>query len=365
MRNACLVFIGSLNREAPYFQGARGVGLSVYRFDEETLETQKLAETNDVDNPTFLSVTPDGSRIYANSEVFTWREGAVSAYSFDRGSSTLTYLNKQPSLGSITAHNTITRDGTKLLVANYGMGEGGPDRAVAVYGFDKSGALSAPLASVSQTGTGPNAARQERSHAHSVIETIGGGTAIVADLGIDRLVSYRIGQDGKLSKLAESALPLGAGPRHLALHPNGRFVFVMNELDSTIVSMVLDEATGKLSIIDAKPAVSAEARDSNHCADIQISPDGCFVYGSNRGNDSVVIMAVDQQTGSLSLVGYVPCGGATPRNLALTPSGGHLFSSNQNADRISIFARDADSGMLTDTGRAIEIGTPMCVKIVR
>ncbi|RUY87839.1 beta-propeller fold lactonase family protein, partial [Mesorhizobium sp. M7A.F.Ca.CA.003.01.2.1] len=189
--------------------------------------------------------------------------------------------------------------------------------------------------------------------------------AIVADLGIDRLVSYRIEREGNLAKLTESALPSGAGPRHLALHPNGRFVFVMNELDSTIVSMALDEATGKLSIIDAKPAVPAEARDSNHCADIQISPDGRFVYGSNRGHDSVVIMAVDQQTGSLSLVSYIPCGGATPRNLALTPSGGHLFSANQNGDRISIFARDADSGILTDTGRAIEIGTPMCVKIVR
>lgn len=365
MSKDCLVFVGSLNREAPYFQGARGVGLGVYSFDEATLEIRKLAETNDVDNPTFLSVTPDGSRIYANSEVFVWREGTVSAYRFDRGSGTLTYLNKQPSLGSITAHNTITRDGTKLLVANYGMGEGGPDRAVAVYGFEKDGALTPPLASVSHKGSGPNAARQERSHAHSVTETIAGGTAVVADLGIDRLVSYRIGQDGNLTKLTESALTPGAGPRHLALHPNGRFVFVMNELDSTVVSMALDEASGKLSIIDAKPAVPAEARDSNHCADIQISPDGRFVYGSNRGHDSVVIMAVDQQTGALSLVGYAPCGGATPRNLALTPSGSHLFSANQNADRISIFARDAASGMLTDTGRAIEIGTPMCVRIVR
>jgi 6-phosphogluconolactonase len=365
MSKDCLVFVGSLNREAPYFQGARGVGLGVYSFDEATLEIRKLAQTNDVDNPTFLSVTPDGSRIYANSEVFVWREGTVSAYRFDRGSGTLTYLNKQPSLGSITAHNTITRDGTKLLVANYGMGEGGPDRAVAVYGFEKDGALTPPLASVSHKGSGPNAARQERSHAHSVTETIAGGTAVVADLGIDRLVSYRIGQDGKLTKLTESALTPGAGPRHLALHPNGRFVFVMNELDSTVVSMALDEASGKLSIIDAKPAVPVEARDSNHCADIQISPDGRFVYGSNRGHDSVVIMAVDQQAGVLSLVGYVPCGGATPRNLALTPSGSHLFSANQNADRISILARDAASGMLTDTGRAVEIGTPMCVRIVR
>ena len=136
-----LVFVGSLNREAPYFQGARGVGLGVYAFDEETLETVKLAETDDIDNPTFLSVTPDGSRVYANSEVFAWREGTVSAYRFDRGAGTLAYLNKQPALGSITAHNAVSRDGSKLFVANYGMGSGGPDRSLVVYGFEKDGAL--------------------------------------------------------------------------------------------------------------------------------------------------------------------------------------------------------------------------------
>ena len=113
------------------------------------------------------------------------------------------------------------------------------------------------------------------------------------------------------------------------------------------------------------PAVPAEAREGNHCADIQISPDGKFLYGSNRGHDSIAIFAVEQDTGKLSLVDYTPCGGATPRNLALTPSGSHLFSANQNADRISIFARDPASGRLTDTGRAIEIGTPMCVRITR
>jgi 6-phosphogluconolactonase len=365
MQNVSLVFVGSLNREAPYFQGARGVGLGIYSFDEDTLETRKLAETGDVDNPTFLSVTPDGSRVYVNSEVFTWREGTVSAYGFDRGSGTLTYLNKQPSLGSITAHNTITRDGTKLLVANYGMGQGGPDRAVVVYGLLQDGGLTAPLSSVVHAGTGTDPARQERPHAHSATETIAGGVAIVADLGIDRLVSYRIGPDGSLTKLAESALAPGAGPRHVALHPGGHFVFVMNELDSTVVSLALDNATGKLTLVDTKPAVPPEARDSNHCADIQISPDGRFLYGSNRGHDSVVILSVDQQTGALALVDYAPCGGATPRNLALTPSGGHLFSANQNADRISIFARNAATGLLTDTGRSIDVGTPMCVKIVR
>jgi 6-phosphogluconolactonase len=365
MQNAYLVFVGSLNREAPYFQGARGVGLGVYSFDEETLDIRKLAETGDVDNPTFLSVTPDGSYVYANSEVFAWREGVVSAYRFDRRTAALSYINKQPALGSITAHNTITRDGAKLLVANYGFGEGGPDRSVVVYGFREDGGLTAPLSSVAHSGTGPDVSRQERPHAHSATETVAGGIVIVADLGIDRLVSYRIGLDGSLTRLAESALAPGTGPRHIALHPGGRFVFVMNELDSTVVSLALDDATGKLAIIDTKPAVPAEARESNHCADIQISPDGRFLYGSNRGHDSIVIFSVDQQTGALALVDYAPCGGATPRNLALTPSGGHVFSANQNADRITIFARDVATGHLTDTGRFIDIGTPMCVKMVR
>lgn len=365
MAHDLLVFVGSLNREAPYFQGARGVGLSVYGFNETTLETTKLAETNDVDNPTFLSVAEDGTNLFANSEVFTWREGTVSAYRFDRATNTLTYVNKQPTLGSVAAHNFISRDGKKLFVANYSIGEGGPDQAVAVYGIRPDGGLTAPLASVAHEGTGPNAERQERSHAHSVTETVGGGTVVVADLGIDALVTYNIAANGTLEPLVETALKPGAGPRHVALHPNGKFVFVMNELDSTVVSLALDAASGGLAFVDAKPAVPAEARGHNHCADIQISPDGRFLYGSNRGHDSVAIFAVDQESGKLTLVDYTPCGGPTPRNLCLTPSGGHLFSANQNGDRISIFSRNAETGRLTDTGKTIEIGTPMCVKITR
>lgn len=364
MATDLLVFVGSLNREAPYFQGARGVGLGVYRFNESTLSLEKLDETGEIDNPTFFSVTADGHYVYANSEVFAWREGTVTAYRFDRERGTLAYLNKQPALGSITAHSSITRDGGKLLVANYGIGAGGPDQSVVVYGFRDDGSLSAPLACVAHSGTGPNEARQERSHAHSVTPSMSGRTLIVADLGTDNLVTYRLAANGVLEKLAESPLKPGAGPRHVALHPNGRFVYVMNELDSTVVALTLDEETGVLDEVNALPAVPDEARDNNHCADIQISPDGRFVYGSNRGHDSICMFSVDQESGALSPLGYTPCGGATPRNLALTPSGAHLFSANQNADRVTIFRRDAASGLLADTGKAIEIGTPMCIKIV-
>ena len=268
----CLVFVGSLNREAPYFQGARGVGLSVYSLDEETRETKERAETGAIDNPTFLSVSEDGSRVYANSEVFGWHEGLVSAFRFDRRTNTLDYINKQPTLGSVAAHNFLSRDGRKLLVANYGMGDGGPDRSVVVFGIRDDGGLTPPLSSVAHRGTGPNADRQERSHAHSVNETVDGGILVVADLGIDRLVTYRLAETGDLELLSEFAMAPGAGPRHVALHPGGRFLFVMNELDSTVASLSLDPASGNLALIDTLPAVPAEARAHNHCADIQISP---------------------------------------------------------------------------------------------
>jgi 6-phosphogluconolactonase len=356
------VFVGTLNREAPYFQGARGKGLVVYSFDESTLAVSEIAHAAETENPTFLSVDASGTHVYANSEIFPWKEGLVTAYRFDRNKGALDYLNMQASLGSITAHNMVSRDGRRLLVANYGMGEGGPDQSVVVFDIRPDGGLTPPVSSVRQQGTGPDAGRQERSHAHSVTELIGGGLAVVADLGADTLTTYRLKADGSLEQVAVSKTEPGAGPRHVALHPNGELIFLMNELNSTVASFRLDRATGALSQCDAQPAVPAEARASNHCADIQISPDGRFIYGSNRGHDSVSCFAIDEATGKLSLVGFFPCGGATPRNLAITPSGNHLFSANQNADRISIFARDQQTGALTDTGRAIEVGTPMCVK---
>ena len=257
----------------------------------------------------------------------------------------------------------VSRDGRRLLVANYGMGEGGPDRSVSVFDIRPDGGLTPSVASVRQLdATGPIKGRQERSHAHSVTELIGGGLAVVADLGNDTLTTYRLQPQGALEEIAVSSTAPGAGPRHVALHPDGELLFLMNELDSTVSSFRLDRASGVLTQLDAQLAVPAEAQATNHCADIQISPDGRFIYGSNRGHDSVSCFAVDASSGKLSLVGFFPCGGSTPRNLAITPSGRYLFSANQNADRVSIFFRDAETGKLADTGRAIEVGTPMCVK---
>jgi 6-phosphogluconolactonase len=356
------LFVGCLNREAPYFQGARGVGIATYAFDEDTLAFEKRFEIGGIDNPTFLAFDTARNRLYATSEVFGWQEGLVSAYAFDSASGTLGYLNKQPTLGSITAYTMLAGE-NRLLVANYGMGKGGPDRAVVVFGIEPDGSLSPALASVSHKGTGPDASRQERSHAHSLAQTPDGALTLVADLGLDTLFGYRLRGDGQLAKVSESHLPPGSGPRHMVFHPAGHLLFVFNELNSTIGAL-RREFDDSFTLVDGAQAVPPSFRPQSHGADIHISPDGRFIYGSNRGHDSIVALAVNQQSGGLSPAGWTPSGGQTPRNFAMTPSGRHLLVANQNSDVVAILSRNADTGALTETGRRIEIGTPMCVLAV-
>ncbi|WP_306755309.1 lactonase family protein [Paracoccus actinidiae] len=357
MSQNLLLFVGTLNRETPYFQGARGNGLRVLCLDETTLQTRDIAGWPHVDNPTYLSVTADGSRIYVNSEVAEWREGLVTALAFDRAAGRLDYLNCQPTLGSITAHNAISRDGQRLFVVNYTVGEGGPDQSIAIFDLLPDGRLSPAAASMAHAGRGPDPLRQERAHAHSVAE-MPDGLLIVADLGCDQLVTYRATRDG-LQRMAATNTAPASGPRHMAVR--GQFVFTANELNSTVTAHALDTGTGTLTLVDAQPTVPEGAGAGNHCSDIGLSADGRFLYVGNRGHDSVAVFAVEH-AGRLTPRGTVPSGGQTPRNLALTPSGRHLLVANQNSDRISILARNGDSGALTDTGTSIDIGTPMCIR---
>ena len=358
-----LLFIGTLNQPTSYFEGANGDGLSVHLFDDETLTAERLASAPQIVNPTFLSPTPDGSLVYANSEIEGWYEGLVTALSLDRKTGRLGHLNMQPSLGATTAHNAISRDGRHLLVVNYAMGAGGPDQALVAFERRADGSLAPGRISAAQSGTGPNAARQERSHPHSVTE-IAPNLLLVADLGTDRLTVYSL-EDEQLEKISVTATRPGAGPRHVALHPSGRFVFVINELDSTVASYRIGVGGKSLEEIAVYPTVPDQAAAANHASDLQISPDGRFLYGANRGHDSIAVFAVDAETGRFTPMGQVPCGGRTPRNLAIAPQGGHLLCANQDSDVVGIFARDAETGSLVDSGKTIRIGTPMCLRFAR
>jgi 6-phosphogluconolactonase len=354
------MFVGCLNRTAPYFSKANGVGLAVFSLDEDTFSLEKRAEIDDIDNPTFLTVDPESHCIYANSEVFGWKEGTVSAYRFAPETGVLTYLNKQVTLGSIAAHNSLTRDGRFLMVANYGMGEGGPDQSVAVFGRNPDGSLTPAVSAVAHSESGPNPERQERSHAHCALQLVN-GIVLVTDLGTDHVFAYRMGSDGRLTKAAQVKVSPGAGPRHIALHPDGRTFFVFNELDSTVGTMRV-QADGAIVLLDVVAALPADVSGS-HGADVHVSPDGRFLYCSNRGHDSIAIFSIDRDFCKLAPQGFASCGGRTPRNFAITPSGRYLVVANQDSDSISFLARDADDGSLGDPDRRLVIGSPMCVRI--
>ena len=363
-----LMVVGSLNREGPTFEGARGVGLSVFAFDPMDGTAVLLFEDGSIDNPTFLSINPATLCVYANTEVVGWHEGTVSAYRVDRAARRLRYLNKQPTLGSITAHSSLDRAGRHLLVANYGLGphDDGPDQAVVVFPLRQDGGLGAPEARVAHRGRGPDAERQERAHPHCVLPSPDGRYVAVVDLGLDAILSYGFGPDGALADapVARATLPPGCGPRHLAFCPGGRLAVAICELDSTLLSFRFDARTGAFALLDRLKTTRTDARSGNFCSDVQIHPNGRFVYGANRGQDTVVIATIDPREGTLTLVGYHPCGGRTPRNLAIDPSGHFLVVANQNSDVLTVFAIDEEDGTLSKTPGAIPVGTPMCIRFL-
>lgn len=350
--------VGTVNRKAPYFDSAHGEGLVIFRFDTASGKATRLCSTDSIDNPTFLSVDAPNGIIYANSEVFGWHEGTVSAYRFDPGQSTLTYLNKQAARGSITAHNTVTPDGRFLLAANYAMGSGGPDQSLIALPIGPEGQLGPVAGETRHEGaTGPDPDRQERSHPHCIVAGPE-GMYLCADLGLDRVLAYRLSRTGAFQRIAALAMPAGAGPRHIALHPQGRFAYVSNELASTVSMIRIDD--GGLTLAQTLPSIPQGV--ASHGADIHLSPDGRFLYASNRGHDSIAIFAIDPQSGEMRAEGWVSSGGKTPRNFALTPDGNWLLVANQDSDCIAVFARDGESGALEASGGTIALGTPVCIR---
>ena len=368
MTERTFVVVGSVTRDTPYFQGARGKGITIFAFDETSGGLTRLSEKGGVDNPTYLTVHERNRCVYANSEVFGWNEGTVSAYRLDSRSGMLSYINKQPALGSILAHNSLDRTGRFLFVANYSVyaepGDSLPDQSVVVMPIRADGGLGPPVCSRSHSGAGPNAARQERSHAHCVLASPDNAHVLVADLGIDQILVYRFdAASGTLSASPASfTVKAGAGPRHIAFHPSGRYVYAINELDSTIASLTFDAASGGLTLLQTVSALPSGYGEESHCAGLQLTPDGRYLYGSNRGHDSLVVYAVSEATGQLSFVEHHSCLGKTPRDFAIDPSGRFLLVANQDSDAVVVFRIDPRSGKLTDAGQHAEIGTPMCVK---
>lgn len=339
-------------------------GIYVLRMDPRTGQLSEPTLAAEARSPSFLAVHPSKRVLYAVNEVGGGagrKGGAVSAFAIGTDGS-LTLLNEQSSGGAGPCFVSVDESGSHVLVANYGGG------SVAVLPIDEDGRLKSASATVQHEGSSVDPKRQQGPHAHSINPDPTNQFALAADLGLDRILVYRF--DTKAGTITphqppDARVEPGAGPRHLAFHPNGRFAYVMNELQSTVTAFEWDAAGGTLHALQTLPTVPEDFSDTNHTADVQVHPSGRFVYGSNRGHDSIAIFAVDEANGRLSPVGDQATGGKTPRHFGIDPSGSYLLAANQDSDSIVVFRIDQQSGRLTPTGVRVDVPSPVCVRFVR
>jgi 6-phosphogluconolactonase len=345
------------------YTGEKSKGIYRARLD---LASGKLSEAElagEVENPSFLALHPDGKFLYSAGEVSNFEGkpgGAVSAFSLDRATGKLTLLNQQSSGGAGPCHLVVDRGGKNVLVANYGGG------SVAALPIEKDGKLRLASAFVQHKGSSVNPRRQEGPHAHSINLDPAGKFAFVADLGLDKVLIYKFdAEKGTLTPNdpAFAAVLPGAGPRHFAFHPSGRFAYVINEMHSTVTAFGYDAARGALQDIHVASTL-AEPKQGNSTAEVQVHPSGKFLYGSNRGHDSLAIFSIDQESGELTVVGHQSTGGKTPRNFGIDPTGAFVLAANQSSDSVVVFRVDQQTGRLTPTGQSIEVPRPVCVKFL-
>lgn len=348
-----LVYIGTYTQSQPD-QSHRAQGIFVYRMDplEGTLTFLSAVESGA--NPSFLALHPSRRFLYSVNEL---SEGAVSAFAIHDGVGQLTPLNRQPTFGSAPCYLTCDPDGKWLLVANYGSG------SLTVLPILPDGRIAPPTDLVQHRDLDEGAT----AHAHSVIFDPGGRFVLAADLGLDRILVYTL--DGERGRLLPNDPPgietwRGAGPRHLAFHPNAPCLYVANELDSTVTAYGWDGEKGLLSSIQTLSTLPKNFTETNSVADIHIDPPGKFLYVSNRGHDSLAIFAIDDRCGALNPLGHTSSGGQCPRNFALDPYGQFLLVANQNSDTLVVFRVNPATGQLSPTGEVLSIPSPVCVKIV-
>ncbi|HEV2492035.1 MAG TPA: lactonase family protein [Terriglobia bacterium] len=352
-----LVYVGTYT-----LRGSQGI--YAYRFDAHTGELTALGLAAQTTNPSFLAVDPNRRFLYAVNELSNYhgeKTGAVSAFAIDRQSGKLTFLNDVSSHGAGPCYVSLDRTGKYVLVANYDSG------SVAVFPRMKDGRLGPPSAFVQHHGSSVNHERQEGPHAHSIEVSPDNRFALTADLGLDHLLVYRF--NPAKGTLAPNDPPFaqvdpGAGPRHFAFTPNGRFVDVVSEMGSSVTAFSYDAASGVLHKLQTLSMLPKGFKGENDGAEIYVHPNGKFVYASNRGRDSIAVFAIDAAKGTLTPVEDVPTQGKTPRHFAIDPTGSYLFAENQDSDTIVVFRIDPATGRLTATGHEVHVPSPVCLTFV-
>ena len=341
------------------YTGGRNAGKGIYRSALD-LKTGALSDpvlAAEARNPSFLEIHPTGKFLYAVSE--SSGAGSVSAYRIESGTGDLTLLNQRPSGGSGPCHVSVDHAGRNVLVANYGSG------SASVIPIRPDGRLAEPTGFVQHEGSSVNAKRQKGPHAHSINASPDDRFAFVADLGIDKIMIYRldvekgtiVANDPACAKVAP-----GAGPRHFAFHPNGKYAYLINELHCTMTAFAYDSASGALTEMQTLTTLPEGFDGSNTCAEVRVHPGGEFLYGSNRGHDSIVVYRIDADRGTLTFVEHERAGIKTPRNFNIDPTGTFCLVANQSGDSVVVFRIDRKTGVLTPTGYKISVSRPVCIR---
>jgi 6-phosphogluconolactonase len=349
-----IVYVGTYTS-----RGAEGI--YAYRYDPGTGTLAPLGVTSGIANPTFLALHPDRQHLYAVNEVAETDGqpgGALSAYAIEPSSGSLTFLSRQSTVGTGPCHVAVDQTGRYAMAANYGSG------SVAMLPILEDGSLGEACDFHQHSGSGPDPRRQQGPHAHSVTIDPSNRYAFVADLGMDKMMVYRLElEQGKLvpNDVPWASACAGAGPRHSCFHPNGSRAYVINELGSSVTAFAYDSAQGTLRELQTVSTLPEGFEGHNTCADIHLSQSGAFLYGSNRGHDSIATFAVAQDDGTLTLLGHQSTLGKTPRNFGLAPNGDFVLAANQDTDNIIAFGVNAETGQLVPTGYETQVPAPVCI----
>ncbi|HZM86229.1 MAG TPA: lactonase family protein [Blastocatellia bacterium] len=351
-----LVYVGT-------YTTGKSEGIYLFRLNLSSGELTHVNTTTGVVNPSYLTLDPQRRYLYVVNEVTDFRGetgGALSAFAINRKTHNLQLLNQQPSLGGAPCYVTVDAAGRFVLVANYLGGN------VSVFPIQRDGRLGGAVDMDQHQGSSVNPNRQNGPHAHSIVLDPANRHAYSCNLGTDKIMIYRF--DSKKGTLTANQQPWvglkpGAGPRHFSFHPSGRFGYVINELDATITSFHCNPATGTLKETQTVRTLPEGFSGTNTTADIHVSPSGKFLYGSNRGHNSIVVFEIEDRTGKLKLIEHVETGGRTPRNFALDPTGTFLLVANQDSDTIVTFSINPSTGRLKPTGKVAQVPSPVCLKL--
>lgn len=352
-----LVFFGT-------YTGAKSKGIYVSRLDMTSGGLGAPVLAAESKSPSFLAIHPNHKFLYAANEIGDFggkKSGAVTAFAIDAASGRLRALGQQPSGGDGPCHLEVDKSGKTVLVANYG---GGSVEAVPI---KADGSLEAPTTFIQHRGSSVDKGRQEGPHAHFITTDAANRFALACDLGLDKVMVYKF--DPANSSLVANdppsgSVPPGSGPRHLAFHTGGRYAYVINEMKCTMTALRYDPDRGALTELQTVSTLpDGEAvKPSYSTAEVEMHPSGRFLYGSNRGHNSIVVYAIDSQTGRLTRVDNTPTQGRTPRSFGIDPAGRYLLAANQDSDSVVVFRIDPGTGRLTPTGQTLEVGAPVCVK---